>query len=272
MTRNEIAILGTGTSTGIPMVGCHCNVCESKDPKDTRLRTSISIKFRSGKRLLVDTTPDLRAQLLRAKIEQIDAVILTHDHADHIHGIDELRPLSYFKKQEIPIYVSHELAPSIKDRFPYIFKAKEIYADKPILGGGIPLLSITPFTPDEKGHTILGEELILFEFPHGYTKTVGFIHERFAYITDCQMLPEKILTLLKNANLDFLIIEYIQPTFQGTHLHQELVFKYLDEIQPKRAGLIHMNHFISHQVLTEICQKRFSFPVAPLFDGEVISY
>ena len=124
---NQLIFLGTGTSTGIPIVGCQCSVCTSSNKKNNRLRSSVYIKTKKGFSFIIDTGPDLRTQLLRSKVQELDFAILTHDHADHIHGLDDLRPFTFFpKKREIPVFCHSAHFSKIQNKFDYIFKRKEI--------------------------------------------------------------------------------------------------------------------------------------------------
>ena len=269
---NEITILGSGTSTGIPMLGCHCRVCESNDPKNKRMRTSIHIKTPRNS-ILIDTGPDLRAQLLRNKIENIDLTIITHDHADHTHGIDDLRPLCFGPPvKEIPIYTTSECLCALEVKFPYIFKAHEIFTkDRPALGGGIPLLSLNEIKAPASSN-IRGEAFEFLKLNHGYGHTLGIIHEKFAYIIDCHELTTDQLDLLEAKKLDLLIIDCVTDSPHKTHLSENKAFEYIHKILPKRAGLIHMNHALEHSELGKRAQEEFDFPVFPLYDSQRLKY
>ena len=263
---HKITILGSGTSTGIPLVGCQCPVCISDNPKNKRLRTSIYLETALGKRILIDTTPDLRTQLLAHKINHVDAVIITHEHADHLHGIDDLRPLCFSRVPEkIPIHVAKPVVQTISDRFPYIFRPKQ-----PILGGGIPLLDLLPVEEGKK--EIQGEMFFFFMLPHGPGKTLGFTHGKFAYLIDCHVVPDKIVEMLRQYKLDFILIDCVRRQAHQTHLNVDKAFDYLRRIAPKRAGLIHMAHQLDHQVLLEEAKDFFDFPVFPVYDGQQINY
>lgn len=264
----QIKILGSGTSTGIPIIGCTCVVCQSTNPKDKRLRTSILIE--GEKNILIDTTPDLRTQLLSSEISHVDFVILTHEHADHLHGIDDLRPLGFHHGKGVPFYAHHRLKDILYQRFPYIFNP----TDDPI-GGGIPNISLRTIDSFETPMTLHGENLTFFELPHGRTVTLGVYYQamgrKFAYLIDCHKIPSKTLTFLAAQKIDLLIIDCVTLPSHRTHLNRDLAFKYIEEIAPKRAGLIHMGHHLGHEELERDCLERFDFPVAPLFDGETLT-
>ena len=271
MTRNrqqyQITVLGSGTSTGTPMVGCKCAVCQSNNPKDKRLRSSILITTPDNKNILVDTSPDLRLQLLTHNITHVDAVIITHDHADHLHGIDEIRPLCFGPPQKIiPVYASTQTANQIAKRFSYIFNPQT-----PILGGGIPLLQLNPITIAQDSLnriTIAAQSFDFFTLPHGRCFSTGFIHHSFAYVSDCQDISPEIIEHLNQKQLEFLLITCLQETPHDTHLNTSHCFELIKKISPKKAGLIHMNHHLGHQRLSELAPEN-TFPV---FDGMKYRY
>lgn len=267
LNHTTITALGTGTSTGIPQLGCSCMVCTSLDHRDQRLRSSIFIETKSGKCILVDTTPDLRTQLLTHSISSIDFVIVTHDHADHLHGIDDLRPFCFGPPvKEIPIYTNATTKESIVEKFPYIFKQKSL----PPIGGGIPILSLNA-VEIEKNVTIQSEEFFFFNYPHGYGITMGFICDDFAYIVDCFEIPKHIVKILKEKKLQLLILDCLQRKPHKTHLTVEKSFNYIKEIAAKKTGLIHMSHDLSHSALLKFAHREFGDSVFPLFDGQKIS-
>ncbi|WP_096909176.1 MBL fold metallo-hydrolase [Halobacteriovorax marinus] len=267
--KNKMTILGSGTSTGIPMVGCDCAVCTSTVKENTRLRTSVYLETAQASSILIDTTPDLRHQLLKHKINKVDFAFITHDHADHTHGIDDLRPLTFAPKySSIPIYTYKRCAAQLTQKFPYIFKAKQLPAN---IGGGIPNLQLMEV--DLSGQQKIGAEL--FEFTmldHGYTQTLGIIHEKMAYIIDCHQLSSEQIEDLRKRELELLIIDCVTNHEHKTHLWQERTFEYISQIAPKRAGLIHMNHALEHEQLKKDAAASFSFEVFPTYDGQVLYY
>lgn len=270
---NTITILGSGTSTGIPMLGCRCNVCLSKDSHDKRLRTSVLITTSSGKNILVDTTPDLRTQALRASITQVDATIITHDHADHVHGIDDLRPLCFGPPpKEIPVYAMSDTKTQLEKKFPYIFKRDTYFSkEKPILGGGIPQLNLNEVKINFSSK-VADEDFYFFSLPHGHTNSLGFYHQGLLYIIDCQEIPEQVLKDLQQFNIDLLIIDCVKSGQHSTHLTFEKASEYIKQIKPKRAGLIHMGHGLGHEQLKKMCDEIKGFEVFPTFDGQILKY
>ncbi len=260
------------------MVGCLCAVCTSQDPYDFRLRTSLLLQTASGKTILVDASPDLRTQLLRWKVATIDGALITHDHADHLHGIDDLRPFCFGPpKKQIPIVVSDKIAPTLCQRFDYIFKADELFhQDRPILGGGIPLLKLMPQTLEDRQVSkicVAGELFQLFLLPHGHTFTTGLIHQSMAYIPDCQNVSSEILDYLEKCKLELLIIDCLQVAPHDTHLNVQMAFDYSKKIKAKKTRFIHMNHELSHQQLLTLASQHFNDQQAlPAYDNEMLEY
>lgn len=269
MKLNEIIILGSGTSTGVPTLGCKCDICISLDKKNKRLRTSILIKTNQKKHILIDTTPDLRTQLLNNQIDYIDAAIITHEHADHTHGIDDLRPFCFFYKPQIPVYTSNICADILETKFPYIFKRDEFFKNKKILGGGIPKLDLIRVGRDE---SIEGLDFTFFELPHGHTKTLGFYTDGFAYIVDCGSIPKKVISFLKEKNLKLLIIDCLRTKPHDTHLNLDQSLKYIEQIVPEKAGLIHLSHEFEHTEFSDALCSKISIDVFPLYDEQVITF
>lgn len=272
--KNIVTALGTGTSTGIPLLGCACSVCHSLDHRDQRLRCSVYIETAKGKHILVDTTPDLRTQLLTNKISLVDFVIITHDHADHLHGIDDLRPLTFLPfKKSIPVYTDNDVKKTLERRFDYIFAPGA--QDKTYLGGGIPRLTLHEVELNKEVH-IQDEALTFFTYPHGHGQTMGFVHEKLAYLVDCTEVPLEVMAFLKSRELDLLIIDCLQRHPHATHLTVEKSFKAIKEIAPKKAGLIHMGHDLSHAHLELLAQREFPpeqrISVFPLYDHQKLSY
>ncbi|EQC44978.1 beta-lactamase family protein [Bacteriovorax sp. BSW11_IV] len=270
---NTVTILGSGTSTGIPIIGCKCSVCLSENPKDKRLRTSILIETKSNKTILVDTTPDFRTQALRAKIDHVDGAIITHDHADHVHGIDDLRPLCFGPPpRNIPVFVEKNIKEHLEEKFPYIFKRESYFSKgRPILGGGIPKLDLheVKINQEEK---ILEEDFIFFSLPHGHTNSLGFYHQGFAYIIDCESIPEEVLAKLEGLKVDLLIIDCVKSGTHNTHLTFEKARDYIERTKPKRAGLIHMGHGLGHEQLEKMCNEIKCSDVFPTYDEQKLKY
>ncbi len=260
MDKLEITFLGTGTSTGIPIVGCSCQVCRSDDQKNKRYRSSILITYQ-GKKILVDATPDLRTQLLRENIKNIDALFLTHTHADHVHGIDDLRPYCFIHQKTIPVYTNHFYSQELIKRFAYIFDSNYL-SNKKIVTGGIPKLELKDIAQNSN---IEGLDFTFFSLPHGHIESIGFKVEKIAYLIDCNEIPESVLSQLEN-ELDVLIIDCVRLKPHGTHLHLDKTLSYIKRIKPKRTYLTHLGHDFDHQKLqAQVDKENMNINVS--FDG-----
>ena len=225
----------------------------------------------SGKNILIDTTPDLRTQLLRAKINCVDAVIVTHDHADHTHGLDDLRPLCRLNNMNIPVHCSPATAEGLRKKFDYIFDRDRLFPpERPVLGGGIPMLDLVEFHDGQ--HWVAGEEFEFFSLPHGHFQTTAFRLAGLAYLVDCHEVPQDILRRLRDKQLDYLVLDCVQPGPHQTHLGWDKAREILDFIRPKKAGLIHMNHDWDHEVFCQFLQAQGFDWAVPLIDGEVLHF
>jgi phosphoribosyl 1,2-cyclic phosphate phosphodiesterase len=267
---NKITILGSGTSTGVPILGCKCKVCQSNDRRNKRFRTSALIHLPDERKVLIDASPDLRTQLLINKIEMVDSVIITHDHADHTHGMDDLRPFGFTSGRSLPVYTDASAGRDLKRKFSYIFDRQNYFENKDILGGGIPLLDL--FTIKDGSHKIFNEEFDFFSLPHGHENTMGLRHRKMAYIVDCREIPDQTLKKLSEARLELLIIDCLRPSPHQTHLHLELTLKYIDVINPKLAVLTHMGHEWDYLELSEELIRRGVKNTLPAIDGQSFLY
>lgn len=248
----KITILGSGTSTGVPMVGCGCPVCTSSDPRDTRTRASILIET-AGKFILVDTSPDLRGQALREKIPHIDAVLFTHNHADHVNGIDDLRGYHLLHKRVIPCYGSSETIDHIHRNFSYIFTGAQN-------GGYTPLLEPHPVSGP---FSLFGLTIIPVPLPHGYSHATGYRIGPVAYLTDCSRIPDTSLDIL--SGLEILILDGLRYTPHPSHLNIEGAVEAASMLRPRRTILTHLTHEVRHSD-----QDRLPPGVEFAFDGMVL--
>lgn len=252
----QITILGCGTSTGVPLIGCKCSVCRSRHPKNKRTRASIWVKTQ-GKSFLIDTSTDLRQQALREKILHVDAVLYTHPHADHINGIDEMRSYNFLQGgQTIPIYGNEWTIDDLIRRFPYIFQPTVVE------GGGIPL--IEPHIIDNKDQKIAphGIPISVLRLKHGSKECLGYRFGEFAYLTDCNEIPSSEMDRL--GGLKVLILDCLRITPHNTHLNLEKALEVIDKLRPKRSILTHMGHEFDYPKWTA---KKLPKGVELAFDG-----
>ena len=229
----KIIILGCGTSTGVPVIGCKCNVCASKDAKNKRTRSSILITA-NNRNILIDTATDLRQQSLAHKIERIDAVLYTHPHADHIHGIDELRSFNMIQKRPIPCYGSEFTINRIRSMFNYIFAVEENDGWKPELET---FLISAPFN-------LFGLLVQPINIYHGKMQALGFRIGKLAYITDCSQIPDDSKEELKN--LDLLILGALRHKPHPTHFSIQEAVQIGAELKSKRVILTHLSHNLDY--------------------------
>ncbi len=235
----EILFLGTGTSTGVPSLCCPCEVCQSDDPRNKRLRSSILVR-ENGQTILVDTSTDLRQQCLRYGIQNNDTVLYTHHHADHVHGIDELRSFNFFHDKAIPCYGNQQTLDNLKLNFGYIFgKAEQI-------GGGIP--KIVPHILEEKTYQFGDIPVTPLDIQHGNLMINGFRFHDCAYITDCSGIPENTREKLKGLKL--LILNALGFKPHPTHFCLSQALEAVEAIQPARTILTHINHHFDHETVS----------------------
>jgi phosphoribosyl 1,2-cyclic phosphate phosphodiesterase len=230
----HITVLGSGTSAGVPTVGCCCEVCRSTDPRDNRLRPSILIRY-DGRVVLVDTTPDFRTQALRARIERIDAILLTHSHADHILGLDDVRPYNYRQRQAIPLYAMEDTLRAIRRVFPYAFD--------PLTESAVPKLVLHPL--DGASFELFGLEFTPIPLVHGKATILGFRFGTAAYLTDHNDIPEASKEHLHG--LDVLFLDALRHRPHPTHSTVERSLKWVEELKPRRAYFTHICHDIEHE-------------------------
>ncbi len=223
----KILFLGTGTSTGIPQIGCECEVCKSSNPKDKRLRTSVLISD-EDKNILIDCGPDFRQQMLNYNIKHIDAVLLTHHHYDHISGLDELRSFTY--TQPMPIYMEQNVAYSIKRMYPYCF-SKNRYPG--VANIDIKIIDNTPFE-------IFGRDIIPIRLMHYNLPILGYRCGNVAYITDMLTISDEEVEKLKS--LDVLIINALRKNKHISHQTFQDALNIVERVSPKKTYLIHMSH------------------------------
>ena len=248
----QVTLLGTGTSTGIPVIGCSCRVCVSKDPRDKRLRCSCLIESK-GLTILVDAGPDFRTQAIRAQVKHIDAVLITHHHFDHIAGLDDLRPFFFQNKSAIPCYAHPDTTENLKDRFPYIFK------DNSYPGvANLDLHEIDgPFSISGRYNQDESVDVVPIDAYHGSIPVLGFRVGDFAYITDTNHIPETSLPLLNG--LDVLVIDALRHKPHRSHFSISEAIEVSNRINPTRTYFTHMTHGLMHAEEDEKLPETISF-------------
>ena len=253
----EVTFLGTGTSMGVPMIGCTCAVCTSTDPRDTRARPSILVRLASGAAILVDTSSDLRAQALRFKLTRIDAVLYTHSHADHILGLDELRRFNTLQKGPIPLYGDQRTLDDLRRIFSYAFR--------PVHEPGheyVPLL--VPFTLDGP-LCVAGAEVRPVPVTHGVRPIYGYRFGRFAYLTDCSSIPEASWPLLEG--LDVVVLDALRERAHASHFNVEQAVAAATRIGARQTYFTHMAHDLGHEATC----ARLPAGMALAYDGLTLS-
>lgn len=249
----KITFLGTGTSTGNPEIGCSCPVCTSTDKRDWRLRASVLIET-EGKHILIDCGPDFRWQALRYKITELDGVLITHEHYDHVGGLDDLRPFCRIKG--VDVYAEKYVAEAIQTRIPYVFSVHKY--------PGIPNLELHYINENEL-FTVAGINVIPIRVMHNKLPIMGYRIGNVAYLTDLKYIPEEEFAKLKD--LDVLIINALKKTEHISHETVNDALNNISRIQPKEAYLIHMCHRIG---LHAVVDKELPPHVHYSFDGLIV--
>jgi phosphoribosyl 1,2-cyclic phosphate phosphodiesterase len=231
----KFTLLGTGTSTGVPSIGCGCETCTSDDPRDKRLRVSVLVEH-AGQTVLIDTSSDFRQQALRVGLRHLDAVLVTHCHADHIFGLDDIRPLN-FRHGALGVYANAPAWKDIRRIFKYIFEPSHY-------GGGLPQVLAHTVEPGAPFCLGPGLEVTPVEVIHGRLPVAGYRFNDFAYLTDLSEIPPASLELLRG--LDALVIDCLRLKPHPTHLWLDKTLEYIRELGPRRAFLTHIAHDIKH--------------------------
>jgi len=249
--QGSILVLGSGTSLGVPMVGCRCKVCTSSDPRDRRLRPSVLLRL-DDKRILIDTSPDFRYQALHFGIERLGAILYTHSHADHILGLDDVRPYNFLQKEEIPIYTSTETLETIQRIFHYVFDCRPSQSSRPRL---------QPHTFNDEPICAAGITIHPIRVEHGQGTAHGFRFGDCAYLTDHSGIPQE--SLEKLAGLDVLFLDALRHNPHPTHSTVEESLRTVEKLKPKRAFFTH----ISHDLLHASMEARLPANVQMAYDG-----
>ena len=255
--KAEIIVLGSGTSMGVPTLGCRCAVCTSPDPRNRRTRPSIAVVWTSNAAehtVVIDTGPDFREQALRAGMRHIDAVFYTHAHADHILGLDDLRPLSFEHKPGfVPLYADEPTAAILRRVFEYTFSAKSTYPTR----ARVELRSLEGTEVAE----VAGARFQRIPLIHGDLQVAGFRFGSAAYLTDMSRIPESSLPLLQG--LDVVILDALRPQPHPSHATIPESLQWVQRMAPRQAWFTHMSHEVDH----EETEKGFPAGVLLTYDG-----
>ena len=253
----KVTILGCGAAGGVPMISTGWGHCDPNNPKNRRRRPSILVE-EAGKQILIDTSPDLREQLLSSETNHLDAVLFTHSHADHLHGIDDLREVNRAMKAPIPVFGTEETLADISLRFDYVFKPLDLSKDsiyKPWL---------IPHSVDG-AFTAAGIGMIAFEQDHGFSRTTGYRIGDMAYSTDVMELPEASMAQLEG--LDLWIVGCLLDIPHSTHAHIDQALAWGERLRPKHMVITHMSPRLDYETLT----KSLPEGVEPGYDGMVLT-
>lgn len=252
----RLRFLGTGTSFGVPVVGCRCDVCRSDDPRDARTRNGLLVE-REGRRLLVDTPPELRLQLLEADVRRIDDVWMTHPHADHAHGIDDLRIFTLRSERPLRLHAAEEHVDELRRRFRYIFERNDGVPPD----GTVPDLELAPFR-DRRPVRAAGMELTPVALPHGSLRSFGFRTGGLAVLVDAKRVPEDAVELLRGVDVLVLNALWIGNPHPA-HFNVEEAVEAARRLRADRTYLTHLTHRVRHRELAE----RLPEDVRPAHDG-----
>lgn len=252
--RGQLVVLGTGTSHGVPVIGCGCPTCVSPNPRNRRTRCSVALGLPEGN-LLLDTPPDLRCQLLREQIGIAHAVLYTHAHADHLFGLDDLRIMSSYLEADVPIYCEKGVEEVIRRTFAYAFDPVAMTFP----AGGVPRLTF--HTIRLEPFSLLGVRMTPIRLLHGYQPALGFRFRNVAYCTDAKAIPPESMMLLEG--LDVLILDCLRDEPHPTHMNVEEALETVDRLRPKRTLFTHISHHLEH----EATNRRLPPGVELAYDG-----
>lgn len=250
----KVTFLGTGTSQGVPVIGCKCDVCVSRDKKNNRLRTSVCVEI-NGFSVVIDSGPDFRYQMLRADVKRLDAIVFTHEHKDHVAGLDDIRAYNYMQNCSIDIFANEDVQAALKSNFHYAFD--------PSITGGVPELNIIDLT-DEK-FELAGTMWTPLPVMHANMKVYGFRIGDFAYLTDVNFIPKETLNKMKG--LKVLVISALRKFEHNSHFTLDEVLEVVKSIHPETTYLTHMSHLIG---LHDDLENELPDGVYPAYDGLTI--
>jgi phosphoribosyl 1,2-cyclic phosphate phosphodiesterase len=229
--KMKLTFLGTGTSIGVPVIACNCPICKSSDPRDKRFRTSAMVSI-GNQNIVIDCGPDFRFQMLKQQVEDIDAVVFTHEHRDHIAGLDDVRAFNYILNKNIPIYGTAEVMAAIKTEFPYIFTESRFF--------GAPQVTIHEI--ENKAFSIDGTKILPISLMHNKLPVFGYRFQDLTYITDASFIPEEEKHKIFKSKV--LVLNALRNSKHISHLSLGEALQLIEELQPERAYLTHISHFL----------------------------
>jgi phosphoribosyl 1,2-cyclic phosphate phosphodiesterase len=257
--RRELILLGTGTSTGVPMIGCDCDVCRSPNPRNNRLRTGVAVYAPDGT-FLIDTSPELRIQLLREKITVAHAVIFTHGHVDHLYGLDDTRLFPHRLGYPLPIYMEESTEATMRAAFGYAFRERPPEAK----GWSIPQFDVRRI--GEEPFELLGQTVRPVRLLHGRLPVLGYRFNDVAFCTDVSTIPVESWSKLEG--LDVLILDALRDKPHPTHFSIDQALEVVDRLKPKQTWLTHISHSLEH----EATNARLPANVQLAYDGLRVSF
>jgi phosphoribosyl 1,2-cyclic phosphate phosphodiesterase len=232
-----VTILGSGTSQGVPNIGCHCSVCTSTDPLNKRFRPCLHVESASGFSILVDTPPEMRLAVIAQQVERVDAVLFTHSHADHIFGLDDLRSFNFLQDAEIPLYGEQSVLDDIRRAYQYIWTETQA-------GGGKPRLVLRPIEPGHK-LSLDGVSVDVLRVMHGRLPITSYMFDgRVAYLTDVSEIPD--VTLEKIRGVDVLLLDAVRHKPHPTHFHLDRALEVAADVGAGQTYFIHLSHDYDH--------------------------
>ncbi len=247
----KVSFLGTGTSQGVPVIACNCHVCRSNDPKDNRLRCSVLITY-AGKNYVIDTGPDFRQQMLRANVQSLEAVLFTHEHKDHVAGMDDVRAFNFKQKRDMEIYCSRNVEKALHNEFHYVFAADRY--------PGVPTVHIHRI--DKEPFSIGEMSVVPVEVMHYKLPVLGFRIEDFTYITDAKTVTEEERTKIRGTKI--LVVNALRKEDHLSHFNLKEALDFIADIQPEKAYLTHISHLFGRH---ESIENELPENVSVAYDG-----
>jgi phosphoribosyl 1,2-cyclic phosphate phosphodiesterase len=253
---NRLVFLGSGTSQGVPVIGCHCPVCVSVDLKDKRLRSSVLFQI-DEKNIVVDTGPDFRQQMLREKVQHLDAILFTHEHKDHVAGLDDVRAFNFKQKRDMPVFADERVLNALRREFFYVFTPNPY--------PGVPAIQLNAI--ENKDFEAVGIQFKPVEVMHHLLPVFGFRYKNIAYITDAKTIAKEEIIKLKG--LDVLIINALRIEEHLSHFNLAQALEMIEMLEPKKAYLTHVSHYLGKHSEVE---KGLPSNVHVAYDGLAIEF